>query len=136
MRFTGVKMLHESYAMSEVVSGSHLKCEQGNYHFSHTAIPFLLDPETSKPLPRQGRQTGRAAFFDLGRTSIGGFITGDEVTIEWDQPCSCGRHSRYVVGAIQRYSEKMAATTRSPARRPNNPIAKRWTSSIPWRAES
>lgn len=107
MRFTGARVIHESYAMSEVVSGSHIKCEAGNYHFSHTAIPFLLDPHTSKPLPRQGRQTGRAAFFDLGADiHWGGFITGDEVTIDWEQPCSCGRHSRYVVGAIQRYSEK------------------------------
>ncbi|MFK8333062.1 hypothetical protein M2D63_023930 [Pseudomonas sp. BJa5] len=107
MRFTGARVIHESYAMSEVVSGSHIKCEAGNYHFAHTAIPFLLDPQTSKPLPRQGRQTGRAAFFDLGADiHWGGFITGDEVTIDWDQPCTCGRHSRYVVGAIQRYSEK------------------------------
>lgn len=107
MRFTGVKALYESYAMSEVVSGSHLRCEHGHYHFAHTAIPFLLDPETSKPLPRKGRQTGRAAFFDLGAdVHWGGFITGDEVTVEWDAPCACGRPSRYVVGAIQRYSEK------------------------------
>ncbi|MNF32338.1 hypothetical protein D3C76_150800 [compost metagenome] len=107
MRFIGVKTLHESYAMSEVVSGSAMRCEQGNYHFSHTAIPFLLDPETSKPLPRQGRQTGRAAFFDLGADiHWGGFITGDEVTIEWSEPCLCGLHSRYAVGAIARYSEK------------------------------
>ncbi|QEY71736.1 phenylacetate--CoA ligase [Pseudomonas denitrificans (nom. rej.)] len=107
MRFTGVKALYESYAMSEVVSGSHLRCEHGHYHFAHTAIPCLLDPETSKPLPRKGRQTGRAAFFDLGAdVHWGGFITGDEVTVEWDAPCACGRPSRYVVGAIQRYSEK------------------------------
>lgn len=107
MRFMGVKTLHESYAMSEVVSGSHMRCEQGNYHLSPTAIAFLLDPETSKPMPRQGRQTGRAAFFDLGADiHWGGFITGDEVTIEWDAPCACGRPSRYAVGTIQRYSEK------------------------------
>ncbi|UCP00841.1 hypothetical protein LF844_13890 [Metapseudomonas lalkuanensis] len=107
MRFTGAKALHESYAMSEVVSGSHMRCAEGNYHFAHTAIPFLLDPETSQPLPREGRQTGRAAFFDLGADiHWGGFITGDEISVEWDQPCACGRPSRYVVGAIQRYSEK------------------------------
>ncbi len=107
MRFMGVKVLHESYAMSEVVSGSHMRCEQGNYHLSPSAIAFLLDPDTSKPLPRQGRQTGRAAFFDLGADiHWGGFITGDEVTIEWDEPCLCGRHSRYAVGPIPRYSEK------------------------------
>lgn len=107
LRFTGAKRLNESYAMSEVVSGSHMKCEHGHYHFAHTVIPFLLDPETSQPLPREGRQTGRAAFFDLGADARwGGFITGDEITVEWDAPCPCGRPSRYVAGAIQRYSDK------------------------------
>lgn len=107
MRFTGVSYLNETYAMSELVSGSNPRCEHGNFHFTHTVIPFVLDPETSKPLPRQGRVTGRAAFFDLGaETKWGGFITGDEITVEWDKPCSCGRPSRYVTGGIQRYSDK------------------------------
>jgi hypothetical protein len=107
LRFTGARKLGESYAMSEVVSGSHLRCEHGHFHFAHTVIPFLLDPETSKPLPRTGRVTGRAAFFDLGADiRWGGFITGDEITVEWDEPCPCGRPSRYVAGPIQRYSEK------------------------------
>ncbi len=105
-RFTGVERLNEAYQMSEVLA-THSQCEQGHFHFGHTAIPFVLDPETSRPLPREGRVTGRAAFFDLGAESRwGGFITGDEVTVEWDQPCACGRPSRYVVGGIQRYSEK------------------------------
>jgi hypothetical protein len=107
LRFTGVKRLNESYAMSEVVGGSHMRCEQGHFHFAPTVIPYLLDPDTSKPLPRTGRVIGRAAFFDLGaETRWGGFITGDEITVEWDQPCPCGWPSRYVAGPIQRYSEK------------------------------
>ncbi|MCY1421624.1 hypothetical protein D9M71_372850 [compost metagenome] len=107
LRFTGAKKINETYAMSEVVSGSHAMCEQGNYHFAHTVIPFVLDPETGKPLPREGRQTGRAAFFDLGADlRWGGFITGDEITVEWDKPCACGRPSRYVAGPVQRYSDK------------------------------
>lgn len=107
LRFTGAQRINETYAMSEVVSGSHALCDHGNYHFTPTAIPFVLDPDTGKPLPRKGRQTGRAAFFDLGaELRWGGFITGDEITVEWDKPCPCGRHSRYVAGPIQRYSEK------------------------------
>ncbi|MBO3273947.1 phenylacetate--CoA ligase family protein [Pseudomonas schmalbachii] len=107
MRFTGAKKIFETYAMSETPSGSHRLCEHGNYHFAHTAIPFVLDPETGKPLPREGRQTGRAAFYDLGADlRWGGFITGDEITVEWDKPCACGCPSRYVAGAIQRYSDK------------------------------
>jgi len=106
LRFTGARRLNEAYSMSEVLA-SHTQCEHGHFHFAPTAIPFLLDPQTSKPLPRTGRVTGRAAFFDLGaETRWGGFITGDEITVEWDQPCPCGRPSRYIVGGIQRYSEK------------------------------
>lgn len=108
LRFTGAKRLNETYAMSELVGGSNPRCEHGNFHFSHTVIPFVLEPETSKPLRRSGRVTGRAAFYDLGADiHWGGFVTGDEVTVEWDRPCTCGRPSRYVVGgSIQRYSEK------------------------------
>ena len=106
LRFTGAKRLNETYSMSEVVA-SHTRCEHGHYHFSPTAIAFVLDPQTSRPLPRTGRVTGRAAFFDLGAESRwGGFITGDEITVDWDTPCPCGQSSAYVVGPIQRYSEK------------------------------
>ena len=106
LRFTGAKRLYELYAMTEILA-AHFRCEHGNYHLGHTAIPYLLDPETSKPLPRAGRQTGRAAFYDLGANARwGGFITGDEITIEWDEPCVCGRTSRYVTGPISRYSEQ------------------------------
>ena len=107
LRFTGAKKLNETYGMSEVIGGTHARCEHGHYHFAPTVIPYLLDPETSKPLARAGRVTGRAAFFDLGADNRwGGFITGDELTIEWDKPCACGRPSRYVAAPIQRYSEK------------------------------
>jgi len=106
LRFTGAKKINEAYSMSEVLA-SHFKCEHGHFHFSPTVIPFLLDPETSKPLPREGRVTGRAAFFDLAPdTRWGGFITGDEITVEWDRPCPCGQPGAYVAGPIQRYSEK------------------------------
>jgi hypothetical protein len=106
LRFTGAKVLNESYAMSEIVGGAHARCEAGHFHFAPTVIPYLLDPQTSQPLPRHGRVTGRGAFFDLGAEfRWGGFITGDEITVEWDTPCSCGRPSCYVVGPIQRYSE-------------------------------
>ncbi|WP_233271907.1 hypothetical protein [Paraburkholderia acidiphila] len=107
LRFTGAQTLNETYAMSEVVGGSHARCEHGHYHFAPTVIPYLLAPETSRPLARTGRVTGRAAFFDLGADNRwGGFITGDELTIEWDKPCACGRPSRYVAAPLQRYSEK------------------------------
>lgn len=107
LRFTGAGRLNETYAMSEVVSGSHMCCEAGHFHFAPTVIPYVLDPDTGQPFPRRGRTTGRAAFYDLGSDiRWGGFITGDEITVEWDEPCACGQPSRYVRGPIERYSEK------------------------------
>ena len=68
---------------------------------------FVLDPDTGENLPRTGRVTGRAAFFDLGaECHWGGFITGDEITVNWTDFCSCGRQSHFIEGQIERYSDK------------------------------
>lgn len=93
--------------MTEIMS-THMMCEHGHYHLDHRAIPYVLNPDTGEVLPRQGRVTGRAAFFDLGANARwGGFVTGDEITIDWDTHCPCGRPSAFVVGgSISRYSEK------------------------------
>jgi hypothetical protein len=85
----------------------HWGCEEGRYHVQPWTIPFLLDPDTSRPLPRKGRQTGRAAFYDfLNRSHWGGIISGDEITIDWDASCPCGRSSVAIEHDIMRYSEK------------------------------
>ena len=105
-KFIGVDRLRRMYAMSEI-QGAHWMCEEGHYHLASTVIPFLLDPKTSKPLPRVGTVTGRAAFFDLGCDARwGGFITGDEITIDWDKQCPCGRPGRFVHSNVRRFSEK------------------------------
>jgi len=105
-RFFGVERLSMVYGMSEIAA-LHLMCSEGHYHFVPWVIPIVLDPETSRPLPRTGVTSGRAAFFDLGaETRWGGFISGDEITVHWDDQCPCGRKSARIVGGIQRYSEK------------------------------
>lgn len=105
-RFMGIDRLGGGYAMSEVLA-QNLMCEHGHFHISPVLIPFVLDPETSKPLPRKGKVTGRAAFYDLGaETHWGGFISGDEITVNWDEPCPCGRTSAYIEGPIERFSDK------------------------------
>ena len=92
--------------MSEVMA-MHQMCEHGHYHIAPWVIPFVLDPDTSAILPRKGVTTGRAAFFDLGADSHwGGFISGDEISVHWDEPCPCGRSTIYASGEIQRYSDK------------------------------
>ena len=94
------------YGMTEC-SSQMAECEYGNYHITPLLIPYILDPDTGKPYPRSGTQTGRMAWFDiLAESYWGGFITGDEVTGHWDEDCQCGRHGFFVEPTIQRYSDK------------------------------
>jgi len=102
-RFLGVK-LRFGYGMSELIAG-HGMCPHGHYHVSPYTVPFVLDAETGAPLPREGAQTGRYAFFDLLAGSYwGGFVSGDKVTVTWDG-CGCGRRGPYVHPSIDRFSE-------------------------------
>jgi len=102
--FTGVPRLMHTYAMSEVMA-THRRCKHNRFHIQPTAILFVLDESMSKALPRSGRRTGRAAFFDLmAGISWGGIITGDKVTVNWDY-CSCGLLSPTLEGRISRLSE-------------------------------
>lgn len=104
--FFGSDRIHAMYGMSEVL-GSNLLCEHEKYHVPPWIIPFVLDPDTSAPLPRRGKVTGRAAFYDLSVDALwGGFISGDEVTINWDADCACGRTSPCFDYQIQRYKDK------------------------------
>jgi hypothetical protein len=104
--FLGVDRIQVGYGFSES-STFHWACEEGRYHVMPWCIPFVLDPDTSKPLPRTGRQTGRSAVFDiLLRAHWGGVISGDEVTVDWDLQCPCGRSSVAFEKDIMRYSEK------------------------------
>ena len=104
--FLGVDRIQEGYGMSEI-SAFHWACDEGRYHVQPWVIPFLLDPDTSEPLPRQGVKTGRAAFYDfLNRSHWGGVISGDEITVDWDTPCPCGLASVPIAHDIIRYSEK------------------------------
>ncbi|MBK7318856.1 hypothetical protein [Candidatus Villigracilis affinis] len=53
-------------------------------------IPMVLDPDGT-PLPRRGVQTGRAGYFDLlAQTYWGGILTGDRITVHYDEECGCG----------------------------------------------
>jgi hypothetical protein len=105
--FFGVDTVHAVYGMSETAGSPMVQCQYDHYHALPSLVPFILDGDTNKVLPRQGRTTGRFASFDLVADSHwGGFITGDEVTMEWDEPCPCGRAVPYLTGAIGRFSDK------------------------------
>jgi hypothetical protein len=66
--FIEVGQVIQTYGMAELTGLAPL-CSAGRYHIQPWVIPFVLDPETSKLLPRQGVQTGRFAFFDLATNS-------------------------------------------------------------------
>ena len=105
-RFTGIQQLGGMYGMTEGLA-RHMLCEHGNFHFCPWVIPFVLDPDTSKPLPREHQATGRLAFYDLLASSHwGGLITGDKVTVEWSEPCACGQQSAHIVGNVSRYADE------------------------------
>jgi hypothetical protein len=94
----------EGFGMSELISNGP-GCEEGKYHFLPFNVIFVLDPETGQPLPRVTGQTGRLAAFDLLASSYwGGFVTGDRVTVGWDD-CPCGRKGAYLEPDIMRFSE-------------------------------
>jgi hypothetical protein len=102
--FFGVARLVQNYGMTEVMA-AHKLCPQDRYHIEPWTILFVLDPDTGAPLPRTGKQTGRAAFFDLLADSYwGGFVSGDEVAVDWSDPCPCGKTTVHISATIERYS--------------------------------
>ena len=104
--FIEVGQVIQTYGMAELTGLAPL-CSAGRYHIQPWVIPFILDPETSKLLPRQGVQTGRFAFFDLATNSHwGGLMTGDEITLDFDAPCECGATTLHFSSQIARLSEK------------------------------
>jgi hypothetical protein len=102
--FIGAPRIHQNYSMTEVF-GWNIMCPHGHYHIVPWVIPYILDPVTGAEMPRTGRQTGRAAFYDLGAEAAwGGIITSDRITLHWwDDPCPCGRHGPYVEQDITRF---------------------------------
>ena len=109
LRFFGADRLSPGYGMSEVVASTSRDCPEGNYHLPPWMIAFQLDPVSGELLPRIGTQVGRLGLFDLNaETYWGGFLSGDEVRLNWgDQhPCECGRIGAFLYPEIRRYSEK------------------------------
>lgn len=104
--FYGGVPIQEGYSFSEH-NGVHFACDQHRYHIQPWVIPYILDPDTGEPQPRAGRRTGRFAVYDvINQSHWGGVITGDEVTIDWDLECPCGRTTVALEHDIMRYSEK------------------------------
>ena len=104
-KFTGDQTLFkDAYGMTELITGFD-QCDADRFHIPPWIITYLLDPETGELLPSEGRQKGRAAFFDLPvQTYWGGTVTADLIEIDWGQ-CRCGRTTPTISPNIVRMSE-------------------------------
>ena len=104
-RYVGIPRLKGLYAMTEILARN-MACDSGNYHLAPWIVPFMLDPETKEPLPREGEVTGRIAFYDLLADSHwGGFISGDQSTLNWNEPSPSGQKTPYLQGGITLFDE-------------------------------
>jgi hypothetical protein len=102
--FFGVERVRGGYGMTEQ-NWFLTSCEHDRFHLPPWVSTFLLDPDSGQPLPRQGVQTGRAAFFDMTHDgSWGGIVSGDKITVDYT-PCPCGRSTVHIDKKIQRFSE-------------------------------
>jgi hypothetical protein len=103
-RFFGIDKIFSVYGMSECMGIAPL-CSQNFYHFMPHTIPILIDKDAQE-LPREGVQSGRLALFDLlAETYWGGFISGDQVTMHWQEDCVCGWKGPRIEKTITRYAE-------------------------------
>jgi hypothetical protein len=108
VRFSGLAYPPTGYGMTESASSITRMCPQGRYHIPPNIIPYLIDPQNAEPRPRVGVQTGRYGFIDIAaQTRWGGFLTSDEMTLDWgDQTsCPCGRRGAYIKGEIRRLTD-------------------------------
>jgi hypothetical protein len=104
-QFIGADHVQHLYVMSEITAVNKM-CEHQRYHFEPWIVPFVLDLEDGSPYPREGQHTGRCGVFDLvASTYWGGLISGDEVTLSFDE-CACGRTTPHAARKIERYSDK------------------------------
>ena len=102
--FFGVGRLGNQYGFSECIGNAPL-CEAGYFHFLPYSVPLLMDAD-GKAMPREGVQKGRLVLVDPIPTSYwGGFVSGDEVTMHWDERCDCGWGGPRAAKTIRRFAE-------------------------------
>jgi hypothetical protein len=100
-RFSGTSDNIDVYGMTEIAGGFSL-CRTGRFHSPPWVVPYVLDQKTGSPLPREGIQRGRAAYFDLtAQSHWGGTVTSDIVDIDWS-PCPCGRLTPHIGPTVVR----------------------------------
>jgi len=102
--FFGVDRLANQYGFSEVIGNAPL-CPAGFFHFLPYSVPLLMDVD-GRAMPREGVQKGRLVLIDPIPTSYwGGFTSGDEVIMHWDEDCDCGWGGPRIEKTIRRFAE-------------------------------
>ena len=102
--FFGVDRLSTQYGFSENIGNAPL-CAAGYYHFLPYTVPLLMDAD-GNALPREGVQKGRLVLVDpIPLSYWGGFTSGDEVEMHWEEDCACGWGGPRVSKNIRRFAE-------------------------------
>jgi hypothetical protein len=110
-RFYGNVVRPGAYGMTEL-SQVMPRCEAGRYHHAPALIWLVTNEIGDRLLTREqdadenGVAVGRFAFLDLvyeGRW--GGLITGDKVSIDFNEKCPCGRHGPTLLDNITRFAQ-------------------------------
>jgi hypothetical protein len=102
--FFGIDRIGNMYGFSECIGHAPM-CSHGHFHVLPYSIPILMDRDANA-LPQEGVQTGRMVFIDLLAESYwGGFVSGDEVTMRWDEDCPCGWGGPRIDKDVRRFSE-------------------------------
>lgn len=102
--FFGVKKLANQYGFSECIGNAPL-CDHGFFHLPPYSVPLLMDAD-GKSMPREGVQKGRLVLVDpIPQSYWGGFTSGDEVTVHWEDDCPCGWKSPRIGKTIRRFAE-------------------------------
>lgn len=107
-RFWGDVVRTGTYGMTEL-SQALPRCDGGRYHVAPGLIVLPLDENGERLLGKDDAVDGlleaRFAFLDLGvEGRWGGIITGDKVTIDLSDRCSCGRPGKTLLDNITRFA--------------------------------
>jgi hypothetical protein len=109
-RFYGAVIRPGAYGMTELAQLMP-RCEAGRYHRAPGLVWLVCDErgerllDATRDADAKGHATGRFAFVDLlheGRW--GGLISGDKVTLDFNERCPCGRHGPTLLDTLSRWS--------------------------------
>ncbi|RZJ95979.1 MAG: hypothetical protein EOO76_20435 [Novosphingobium sp.] len=103
--FFGVDFMGNQYGFSECIGNAPL-AKDDFFYLPPYSVPLLMGPN-GEALPREGVQTGRLVLVDLVPQSYwGGFTSGDEVTIHWDdEDTETGWRAPRIAKSIRRIGE-------------------------------